>query len=87
MTISQSLSFHHPCHFCSIIQHKFLRGLKAFPAIAEQVYSFRDIEEEPYTICRWLRATKFNADKILERLQDNHALFVEARRHNFYPGT
>jgi hypothetical protein len=53
--------------------------------ICEQVYSFRDIEEEPYTICRWLRATKFEASAILQRLQDNQARFEAARDQEFFP--
>ena len=48
------------------------------------MYSFRDIEEEPYTICRWLRATKFNADEILQRLQDNQPMFDAAKQCHFY---
>ena len=63
-----------------------MRGLKELdPAVSEQVYSFRDIEEEPYTICRWLRATKFHADEILKRLEENQPLFEQARAENFYP--
>jgi hypothetical protein len=54
-------------------------------AVSEQVYSFRDIEEEPYTICRWLRATKFDAAKILQRLSDNQELFDQAKVNEFYP--
>ena len=65
---------------------KFLRGLKELrPSVSEQVYSFRDIEEEPYTICRWLRATKFDADKILERLDENQDMFDRAKLEDFYP--
>jgi hypothetical protein len=53
--------------------------------VTEQVYSLRDVEEEAYTICRWLRATKFDADKILERLEENKGMFLEARAAKFYP--
>jgi hypothetical protein len=53
--------------------------------VMEQVYSFRDVEEEPYTICRWLRATKFKADAILQRLDENQDMFARAQRHDFYP--
>eukprot|EP00532_Pseudo-nitzschia_australis_P004986 CAMPEP_0168202500 /NCGR_PEP_ID=MMETSP0139_2-20121125/24308_1 /TAXON_ID=44445 /ORGANISM="Pseudo-nitzschia australis, Strain 10249 10 AB" /LENGTH=719 /DNA_ID=CAMNT_0008128197 /DNA_START=164 /DNA_END=2323 /DNA_ORIENTATION=- len=64
---------------------KFLRGLNELPpAVAEQVYSLRDIEDQPYTICRWLRATKFDADAILTRLAENQFLFEQAKAHNFY---
>jgi hypothetical protein len=64
---------------------KFLEGIKKLDStILEQVYSLRDIEETPYTICRWLRATKFNSDEILQRLQDNQYMFDEAKEHQFY---
>lgn len=53
--------------------------------MTEQVYSFRDIEEEPYTICRWLRATKFDAEMILKRLQENQEMFDHAKHDEFYP--
>lgn len=55
------------------------------PRVYEQVFSLRDIEEEPYTICRWLRATKFDADSILQRLAENQEEFEEARDNDFYP--
>jgi hypothetical protein len=65
-----------------------LRGLKLLdPGVSEQVYSFRDIEEEPYTICRWLRAMKFDADKILQRLEENQEMFEAAKQQEFFPGT
>lgn len=65
---------------------KFLQGLKKLdPAVHEQVYSFRDVEEEPYTICRWLRATKFKADEILQRLKENQPMFEAARDQDFFP--
>jgi hypothetical protein len=46
----------------------------------------RDIEEAPYTICRWLRATKFDARSILDRCAENQAMFDEAKEQNFHPG-
>ena len=55
------------------------------PAVKDMVYSFRDIEEEPYTICRWLRATKMDASKILKRLEENVGMWKEASKHDFYP--
>jgi len=68
------------------LQKKFLLGLKKLdPAVSEQVYSYRDIEEEPYTICRWLRATKFDAAAILQRLKENQPQFEAARDQDFFP--
>jgi hypothetical protein len=68
------------------LQQKFLRGLKLLdPTVSEQIYSMRDVEDEPYTICRWLRATKFDADKILTRCVENQPMFDEAKEQDFYP--
>jgi hypothetical protein len=53
-------------------------------AVSEQIYSLRDIEEQPYTICRWLRATKFDAEAILKRCVENQPLFDEAKEAEFY---
>jgi len=64
---------------------KFVRGLNDLPpSVAEQIYSLRDIEDQPYTICRWLRATKFDAEAILARCAENQPLFDEAKEHDFY---
>lgn len=63
-----------------------MKGLKLLdPAVLEQIYSFRDIEEEPYTICRWLRATKFDADAILKRCEENQEMFEAAKQQDFSP--
>jgi hypothetical protein len=75
-----------PMHTTPHTQQKFLRGLKLLDsAVMDQVYSFRDVEEEPYTICRWLRATKFKADAILQRLEENQPMFERAQKQDFYP--
>lgn len=67
-------------------QQTFLKGLAELPSeVSEQVFSFRDVEEEPYAICRWLRATKFNAQEILDRLADNQPMFDNAKMEEFYP--
>jgi len=92
--LSVDREFHHTLTIALIIillipstlQQKFLRGLKLLdPGVMNQVYSFRDVEEEPYTICRWLRATKFKADDILQRLAENQAMFEKAQANDFYP--
>ncbi|KAL7577621.1 hypothetical protein ACA910_015140 [Epithemia clementina (nom. ined.)] len=48
------------------------------------VYSLNGIEEEPYAICRFMRATKFDADKMLERLENNQDQWEDAKAHDFY---
>jgi len=55
------------------------------PEVAEQVYSLRDIEDEPYAICRWLRATKFDVDAILQRLEENKDAWTHAKEKDFFP--
>jgi len=64
----------------------FLNLLQTMPqSVAEQVYSFRDVEDPPYTICRWLRATKWDAKAILTRCYENQTMFDDAAKHQFYP--
>ena len=55
------------------------------PGLAEQIYSFRDVEDLPYTLCRWLRATKWDAKAILERCAQNQPQFNVASQHAFHP--
>ena len=67
---------------------KVIRLLKTSDRLLyQQIYSLRDVEEEPYALCRWLRATKFNADELLKRLEDGKGTFQKAYENNFYPGT
>lgn len=55
--------------------------------MAEIVYDFRDFEEEPYALCRFLRAVKFDGDAMLERLERTKKTWEEAKKHDFYKGT
>jgi hypothetical protein len=65
---------------------KFLVGLKEVPdGVVEQIYSFRDVEEPAYTICRWVRATKWDAAAILKRCVENQPMFEAAKQHQFFP--
>eukprot|EP00522_Entomoneis_paludosa_P012964 CAMPEP_0172447248 /NCGR_PEP_ID=MMETSP1065-20121228/6588_1 /TAXON_ID=265537 /ORGANISM="Amphiprora paludosa, Strain CCMP125" /LENGTH=623 /DNA_ID=CAMNT_0013198495 /DNA_START=39 /DNA_END=1910 /DNA_ORIENTATION=- len=50
----------------------------------EIVYSLQGVEEEPYAICRYMRATKFDSDAILERLQNGKPMWEEAKSNEFY---
>ncbi|CAB9522156.1 Phosphatidylinositol/phosphatidylcholine transfer protein [Seminavis robusta] len=67
----------------------FLRGLeeakKTNPGIYEQVYSYLDVEDMPMTISRCIRATKFNAQEMLDRLIANQEQFDHAKSKQFYP--
>jgi len=68
------------------IAQRFVRELKTRNvACAEQVFSFRDVEEEPYAICRWLRGFKFDADKALQRLDNQIDSWNNAKSNHFYP--
>ena len=65
---------------------KFLIHLAKLPQrISEQIYSYRDVEDPEYTICRWVRAMKFDSEGILQRCYDNQSLYDTAKRHKFYP--
>ncbi len=63
----------------------FREAVRQRPVSNEIVYSYQDFEEEPYTLCRFLRPTKFSADKMLERLQQSEAGWLAAKEHDFYP--
>lgn len=53
--------------------------------IRDIVFAYKDIEQEPYTICRFLRPTKFNADAMLTRLEENKGFWEKAAAADFYP--
>ena len=72
-------------HIYYIMQLRFSVELqKRDRVLAEIVYDFRDFEEEPYALCRFLRATKFDGDKMLERLERTKGLWLEAKKNDFY---
>ena len=52
--------------------------------LLDMVYALKGIEEEPYAICRFMRATKFDTEKMLERLENNQEQWEEAKAHDFY---
>lgn len=52
--------------------------------VVEQVYWWRDIEDQASTICRYLRATNFDAKTALQRYQDHQAGFDRAKANSFY---
>jgi hypothetical protein len=60
-------------------------GTKEEISFLQQIYSFRDVEDPAFTICRWVRATKFDAEAILKRCHENQSLFERAQQHQFYP--
>lgn len=62
---------------------KFLTDMPE--SIQDHIYSFRDVEDPAYTICRWVRATKWDAGAILQRCQENQPRFEQAKNDQFYP--
>lgn len=48
------------------------------------VFCYKDIEEEPYTICRFLRPTKFSAADMLTRLENTKEAWEKAAKADFY---
>ena len=50
----------------------------------EIVYGLKDSEDEPYAICRFMRATKFDAAEQLNRLEQGKDLWEGAAKEGFY---
>jgi hypothetical protein len=53
--------------------------------LREIVFAYKDVEDEPYTICRFMRPTKFAAPEMLQRLDQNKAVWEAAAKQKFYP--
>lgn len=64
---------------------KFYHEIKDRPAMMEIVYCLRAVEEEPYSICRFMRGNKFDVDRTLKRLEEMIPWWEEAKAHDFYP--
>ena len=48
------------------------------------VYSMKGIEQEPYTICRYMRAHKFDAERVLDHLENIQDQWEDAKAHDFH---
>jgi hypothetical protein len=58
---------------------------KTTPGLYDQVYSCLDVEDIPMTISRCIRATKFDAEAMLNRLCTNQPQFDRAKAKDFFP--
>jgi hypothetical protein len=58
---------------------------KRDPIYNEIVRSFSPVEKEAYSLCRWLRARKFDVDAVFELLDEARQHYEIAKKHNFYP--
>jgi hypothetical protein len=54
-------------------------------ALRDIVFAYKDVEDEPYTICRFMRPTKFAAPEMLQRLEQSKAVWEAAAKQKFYP--
>lgn len=51
----------------------------------EIVEAFHSVEEEPYALCRFLRARKFDVDAVMEMVEQGVEIWKEGKKHNFFP--
>ena len=51
----------------------------------EIVDAFHSVEEEPYALCRFLRARKFDVDAVMDMVEQGVEIWKEGKSHNFFP--
>jgi len=51
----------------------------------DTIYSFGEEEGEPFALCRWLRARKFNLDEVVKMVEEATKCRADAKSNDFYP--
>ena len=51
----------------------------------EIVDAFHSVEEEPYALCRFLRARKFDVDAVMDMVEQGVDIWKDGKKHNFFP--
>jgi len=51
----------------------------------EIVDAFHSVEEEPYALCRFLRARKFDVDAVMDMVGQGVDIWQKGKKHNFFP--
>lgn len=55
------------------------------PSYREMVDAFKEVEEEPYALCRFLRGRDFDLNATLEMMEGTIATWKEGKPYDFYP--
>jgi len=55
------------------------------PSYKEMVDAFKDVEDEPYALCRFLRGRSFDLDATLEMMDASIPTWKDGKPHAFYP--
>jgi hypothetical protein len=64
----------------------FQKELRSRDPIYEQIVrSLSEVEKEAYALCRWLRARKFDVEKVFDLLDEAKEHYAKAREADFYP--
>ncbi len=55
------------------------------PAFKEMTVAFKDVEDEPFALCRFLRGRQFDLDSTIQMMLENIPTWNDGKPHNFYP--
>jgi len=55
------------------------------PSYKEMVEAFKEVEDEPFALCRFLRGRNFDLNATLAMMDDSLVTWKEGKPHDFYP--